>query len=240
MAFNQDQVRKARAAGLIVALVAVIVLAVAVFSGALGTPKAGSSQQGAAGSETAQSTEAQSGAQSDGSSSSDHTVADVDAENQPVVEQLETRYEDDPSNPTALLNLANGYFDWGVAVMNHAQTDEDDEHVVDLFSRAIAHYDDYLEQYGSENGANKAVQVDRAISIFYTGDHERAIQTLEDFTAEVADFGPAWANLGMFYENDGRTDDARAAYERALEADDDNAYGVRDYAEARLEALDAE
>ena len=42
----------------------------------------------------------------------------------------------------------------------------------------------------------------------------------------------------MFYENDGRTDKARQAYVTAIEAAGDaDAYGVRDYAQDRLDAL---
>ena len=64
------------------------------------------------------------------------------------------------------------------------------------------------------------------------------VETLEGFVTEVDDFGPAWANLGMFYESENRADDARAAYEKAIAADSDNSYGVKHYAQARLVTLD--
>ena len=41
----------------------------------------------------------------------------------------------------------------------------------------------------------------------------------------------------MFYESEGRTDDAKAAYERAVDADENDAYGVKTYAQQRLDAL---
>ena len=90
-----------------------------------------------------------------------------------------------------------------------------------------------------DNAGAKSALVDRAICVFYTGDHASAIAALEDLTQNVdPGFAPAWANLGMFYENDGRTDDARQAYETAIEAAGDaDAYGVRDYAQDRLDAL---
>ena len=41
----------------------------------------------------------------------------------------------------------------------------------------------------------------------------------------------------MFYESAGRTDDAKAAYQKAIDADPDDAYQVKTYAQQRLTAL---
>lgn len=231
MAFDAQQTRRAQVIVLAAAAVIVVAIAAVVFSGAL-TPGAANG--------TADSTSQAADGAADGSSqaagqavSSEHDMTHVDANYASVVEQLQAQYDSDPSNPSALLQLANGYFDWGVAARGVGATDEDDAHVVDLFNQAIARYDDYLEQ----NPDSKSVEVDRAISIFYAGDRDRAIAELESFTAEDGSFGPAWANLGMFYETEGRTDEAIAAYERAIESDSSDAYGVKDYAQQHLDAL---
>lgn len=231
MAFDAQQTRRAQVIVLAAAAVIVVAIAAVVFSGAL--------TQGAANG-TADSTSQAADGAADGSSqaaeqavSNEHDMTHVDANYASVVEQLQAQYDSDPSNPSALLQLANGYFDWGVAARDVVATDEDDAHVVDLFNQAIARYDDYLEQ----NPDSKSVEVDRAISIFYAGDRDRAIAELESFTAEDGSFGPAWANLGMFYETEGRTDEAIAAYERAIESDSSDAYGVKDYAQQHLDAL---
>lgn len=234
MAFDAQQTRRAQAIVLAAAAVIVVAIAAVVFSGAL-APGAATG--------TADSTSQAADGTADGSSqaagqavtSGEHDMTHVDANYASVVEQLQAQYDSDPSNPSALLQLANGYFDWGVAARDVVATDEDDTHVVDLFNQAIARYDDYLEQ----NPDSKSVEVDRAISIFYTGDRDRAIAELESFTAEDGSFGPAWANLGMFYETEGRTDEAIAAYERAIESDSSDAYGVKDYAQQHLDALSA-
>lgn len=234
MAFDAQQTRRAQAIVLVAAAVIVVAIAAVVFSGAL-TPGASNG--------TADSTSQAADGATDGSSqaagqavtSGEHDMTHVDANYASVVEQLQAQYDSDPSNPSALLQLANGYFDWGVAAREVVATDEDDAHVVDLFNQAIARYDDYLEQ----NPDSKSVEVDRAISIFYAGDRDRAIAELESFTAEDGSFGPAWANLGMFYETEGRTDEAIAAYERAIESDSSDAYGVKDYAQQHLDALSA-
>lgn len=225
MAFDAQQTRRMQA--IVLAVVALIVAAVAivVLSGAL-TP-------GTAADTTAEVQQAATTGEAD--ASDEHDMGHVDASYQSVVEQLQAQYDADPGNPSALLQLANGYFDWGVAAMDVVEDEDDDRHVVDLFSQAIARYDDYLEA----NPGSKSVEVDRAIAIFYTGDADRAIAELEEFTASDGTFGPAWANLGMFYENEGRTDDAVRAYERAIESDSSDAYGVKDYAQQRLDALSA-
>lgn len=233
MAFDAQQTRRAQVIVLAATAVIVVAIAAVVFSGAL-TPGAANG--------TADSTSQVADGAADGSSqaagqavSSEHDMTHVDANYASVIEQLQAQYDSDPSNPSALLQLANGYFDWGVAARGVGATDEDDAHVVDLFNRAIARYDDYLEQ----NPDSKSVEVDRAISIFYAGDRDRAIAELESFTAADGSFGPAWANLGMFYETEGRTDEAIAAYERAIESDSSDAYGVKDYAQQHLDALSA-
>ncbi|MDY4041179.1 MAG: tetratricopeptide repeat protein [Collinsella sp.] len=228
MAFNREQTKRAQAGVVIAILVLAVLLLVFVLSGAL-TPRSATRAAGSSAASTSAPAPSATGTAAAGESS----PSDVDASFSAAEEQLKAQYEADPSNPAALLNLANGYFDWGASAMGVATTDEERARARELFSSAIDSYDEYL----AKNPESKAVIVDRAISIFYTGDTTRAISELEAFTKKDADFGPAWANLGMFYEAAGRTDDARAAYERAIETDPDNTYQVKTYAEQRLQAL---
>ena len=239
MAFNAEQTKKAQAA-----LVLAVILLVVVLSGAL-TPKAASVSQagssaatattsGSAAANTTTNTGTSAAATGTANSSSDSSINsmdDVNAMYGTAAKQLQAQHEADPDNPSTLLNLANGYFDWGVAALNYA--DSSDSHVQDIFSKAIASYDEYLK--GSPS--SKSATVDRAICVFYSGDTSAAISALETFTAKDASFGPAWANLGMFYESAGRTDDAKAAYQKAIDADPDDAYQVKTYAQQRLTAL---
>ena len=236
MAFNQAQTRTVRVVVVSLALIAVIVLAVAVVGGGMLSAQSAQASDAAV---QQQGDGAPTASGSDAASADEVTMEQVDAQYTQATDALQEQYDADPDNPSALLNLANGYFDWGAAARGYATTEDDDYHVVHLFSQAIAHYDDYLERYGTDDGANKSVQVDRAIAIFYTGDVDTAVSTLEAFVAQTDDFGPAWANLGMFYESQGRIDDARSAYERAVSSDTDNSYGVKDYAQARLDALNS-
>ena len=131
------------------------------------------------------------------------------------------------------LTLANNFFDMGMSAMNGAKSEEDQQKAQDVFKQAIVHYDEYLA-----NNASPAAEVDRAICVFYAGEHEQAIADLEAFVARDATFAPAWANLGMFYESHGDAGKAEKAYRKAVDtAAEDDTYGVGDYARERLEAL---
>ena len=203
MAFSAQQTKRMQV--VIVAAIAIVVAVIAfvVLSGAF-APRPASDADAA---QTSTSSDATASGASD-----EHDMSHVDANYTSTIEQLQAQYDADPTNPSTLLQLANGYFDWGAAAQQVAATDEDGKHVVDLFNQAIARYDDYLE----DNPGSKSVEVDRAICIFYTGDVDRAISTLEEFVAQDDTFGPAWANLGMFYESEERIDDARAAPSRPI------------------------
>lgn len=245
MAFNQQQAKRAQAAVVIAVLVLVIALAVVVLSGGLGPAVPAAAPAGSSATDQADASagqaDAAAGSASSAANADAHTdasgmelasMADVDATYGAAEQNLQHAYDKDPANPVALLNLANGYFDWGSAAMHYAMSAEDEAHVRELFSQAIALYDQYLEQ----NPQSNSVIVDRAICVFYTGDHTRAIQLLEEFTADNAEFAPAWANLGTFYEADGQTDKARDAYERAVQTAGDAEASVRSFAEQHLEA----
>lgn len=230
MAFDTQQTRRARTAIVVIVLLVVAIVAVVlvVVPGVTGAPgSASQDQQAASGSAT-----------SDDTASGADAMDTVDAQYGTAAQTLLTQYESDPSNPSALLNLANGYFDWGVAALNHASSTEDTAHAHDLLNQAVGYYDTYL----ADNPGAKTAIVDRAICVFYAGDTDAAIAVLEDLvTNQDSGFAPAWANLGMFYESAGRTEEARNAYETAIDAaGDEDAYNVKDYAQQRLDALAAE
>lgn len=226
MAFSDQQAGRARAIVLIVALIIVAALAVAVVSGIF-SPAAQSGDQ--SGQEQAASADG-SETSTDGSA-----MESIDAQYGTAAQQLASQYEADPTNPSTLLNLANGYFDWGVAAINHAASDEDSAHARELLARAVEYYDTYL----ADNPGAKSATVDRAICVFYAGDTDQAIEALEALISDDPSFAPAWANLGMFYESQGSTEKAADAYRRAIEASaEDDAYNVGSYAQERLDALE--
>lgn len=171
----------------------------------------------------------QEGTAQDGSVSmpEGHPQVEVDEEGNATVSEDGTGTTSDP------LTLANNFFDMGMSAMASADDEESQAQARDLFTQAIAHYDTYLAEH-----ASASAEVDRAICRFYSGDHEGAIADLEAFTKRDATFAPAWANLGMFYESHGDTSKAIDAYEQAIAAaEQDDTYGVKDYAQQHLDAL---
>lgn len=178
---------------------------------------------------TAEQNASQGEATQDGSVSmpEGHPQVEVDEDGNAVVSEGGTTTTSDP------LTLANNYFDMGMSAMASATDAEGQSQAAELFTQAIAHYDEYLAEH-----ASASAEVDRAICVFYAGDHEGAIADLEAFTKRDATFAPAWANLGMFYESHGDESKAIDAYEKAIAAaEKDDTYGVKDYAQQHLDAL---
>ena len=241
MAFNTQQTKRTQVVVVVTAMVLVVILAAVVLSGAF-TPKASSAPAPDAGSAQQEQQSAAKDSDSNSSAESSATVTDANGNTLSTMDEvnatygtaernLQTTYDADSSNPVALLNLANGYFDWGDAAQSVAKTDDERQHARDLFSKAIELYDQYLK----DNPNSNSVIVDRAISIFYAGDHKKAIAALEEFTASNDSFAQAWANLGMFYQTDGQTDKAKDAYQKAVDTATDS--NVKTYAQQNLEAL---
>ena len=241
MAFNTQQTKRTQVVVVVTAMVLVVILAAVVLSGAF-TPKASSAPAPDAGSAQQEQQSAAKDSDSNSSTETSATVTDANGNTLSTMDEvnatygtaernLQTTYDADSSNPVALLNLANGYFDWGDAAQSVAKTDDERQHARDLFSKAIELYDQYLK----DNPNSNSVIVDRAISIFYAGDHKKAIAALEEFTASNDSFAQAWANLGMFYQTDGQTDKAKDAYQKAVDTATDSS--VKTYAQQNLEAL---
>ena len=171
--------------------------------------------------------------QSSQSTTEKPTVASMDERYQPLVTELEGKVSDNAEDKASLLSLGRYCFQWGASVRSLGTTDADTSHANELFEKAIAAYDQYLALEDSS-----AVRVDRALCQFYEGKTSEAQSALEELTEKDPEYGPAWANLGMLLEATGKTDDARAAYQKAIETDPDDEYQAKTYAEQRLKALD--
>ena len=157
----------------------------------------------------------------------DADKADGDAAATAGTDADDAASEDDP------LTRANNFFDMGMAAMESAQDEESQQQATGLFAQAVEYYDEYLA-----TASSSSAEVDRAICVFYSGDHEGAIADLEALVKRDSTFAPAWANLGMFYESHGDTAKAKKAYQQALDAaKKEDTYGVKDYAQQRLDAL---
>lgn len=72
-------------------------------------------------------------------------------------------------------------------------------------------------------------QVEFGISVAKRGLWKEATQRWESATATDPTYAAAWNNLGIGYEQLGRFDDARKAYEKALELDPNNTFFKTNY-----------
>lgn len=145
---------------------------------------------------------------------------------------LKAKVEADATDKASIINLANTYYEWASSVSNFASSDEQNAHVTELAQNALTYYDLYLSLEDSN-----AAHVNRALAQYLAGDIAGAQAYLEDFCASVTDYAPAWSNLGMIYNATGETDLALAAYNKVLEVDPDDTYGLKENAETQISTL---
>lgn len=162
----------------------------------------------------------------------EYNVDYVDSQYTDYVADLESQLEEDPENAETLLATARACSSWGTSVMMLAATDDEASHGTELVQRAIGYYDRYL---ALDNASD--ARVERAMCEYYLGDAETAKADLEAVTTDDPEYAPAWYDLGLLYEGQGLTDEARAAYQKAVELDPDDEQGVGTNAQSRIDAL---
>lgn len=175
--------------------------------------------------ETSQSAEAEN--------QTPQSAQDVDNVFRPAADALKKRLEEKPDNVALLNDLSSLYFNWGIQLMPFAKDQATLGHMQQVFSTAAETYDKLLGISPSDT-----VTVDKNLSLFYAGKSDEALKGLEELTKKSPDFASAWANLGMVYETEGRADDAKSAYKKAIEVNKEDNSRVKLYAESRLEALE--
>ena len=156
----------------------------------------------------------------------------VDSAYEASIASLEERHEQNKSDLATLLSLGSTYMAWGNEASMYASDEDASAHVSELYDKAIAAFDEYLSLNDSV-----AVEVERALCQVYGGSSDEGIAGLEKISQEHADYAPVWMNLGRIYEVMGTTEDAKAAYEKAVEADPDDSYGAKSYANTRLASM---
>lgn len=165
----------------------------------------------------------------------EYNVDYVDSQYTDYVADLESQLEDDPENTETLLATARACSSWGSYVLMLAANDDEAAHGEELMQRAIGYYDRYLELDNASDA-----RAERAMCEYYLGDTETATADLEALTTDDPEFATGWYDLGMLYEGQGRSDDALAAYGKAVELDPENEQGVGESAQSRIDALNGE
>lgn len=207
-----------------------IVMALSMMLPSLSAIFAGSSSSSSQSSQKADS--ASTTDSSDSSSSTTSSMASVDAKYSSTVSELEAKLKEKPKSLATLLNLGNDYMAWAYSASTYATDDTSKQHVNDLFQKAMGYYDQYLALNDSS-----AVRVNRALCQYYSGDVDGAKSALLELTQSDSTYGPAWANLGLMYESSGDTANAKSAYQKAEEADANDEYGAKSFAEQRLSVI---
>lgn len=161
------------------------------------------------------------------------SVETMDESYQGTVADLEAKVAENPDDADSLLSLAQNCSSWGTSVLMLASNDEDVTHGNEILDRAVGYYDDYLELEDSSSA-----RVSRALCLYYQGKTDEATSALEEVTTDYPDYASGWQSLGVVYESQDRTEEAKAAYEKAIELDPDDEQGVKSSAEQRLEALE--
>lgn len=156
---------------------------------------------------------------------------------QPTVAALTAAIQSDPESYTALVNLGNTYFDWAAQLQQASQTDSATigadlpiwVAAKDAYGRAVALKSD-----------EPPVLVDYAITVFYTGETDKAIVQVEKVIKKNPEFPPSYFNLGVFLTALGDNAKAVAAYQKYLELDPKGEQGNADFAKQELERLGAQ
>ncbi len=162
---------------------------------------------------------------SNNSSSTDSTY-------ESAIEGYQQQLDENPSDLTQYLNMADLYYDWAYAVMTGEKTSS--REYKDLFSEAVANYSSYL----AENTDSEA-SINQASAYFYSGDNASAIDVLTKCAQSDPDNALVYARLGTVYYQDGQNDLARENYNKAVELDPDDEKGAKSEAQNMLTVLDA-
>lgn len=185
----------------------------------------------------ARTTANSSAASSDATEASTESMDTVDAKYSAEIADLQTRLDNatsDNERLAPLLNLGNTYLTWASDAGPYATDETGQQHVQELYGLAQSAYEEYLALHESND-----VRTRVALCQFYAGDVDGAINALESFVATDAgnNYGPAWAYLGMMYQQNGDTEAATHAYTEATRADADDSYGAKSYATQQLANL---
>ena len=162
----------------------------------------------------------------------EYDVDYVDSQYEDYVADLESQLEGDPENAETLLATARACSTWGTTVMMLAADDAEAAHGTELVEHAVGYYDRYL---ALDNASD--ARAERAMCEYYLGDAETATADLEALTTDDPEYATGWYDLGLLYEGQGQSDEALAAYQKAVELDPDDEQGVGSSAQSRVDEL---
>ena len=144
----------------------------------------------------------------------------INAKHQPTVDALKPIAASKPASYTAMVNLANAYFDWAqelsTPVANQSQpTTTAIEAAFQTWALARVEYDKATKVKPKDS----SVQTDRAVAMFYSNDTTAALATVNKVIVQDPTFAPAWLNVALFYDALGQSEQAIIAYKKYVVLD---------------------
>lgn len=133
------------------------------------------------------------------------------------VSALKSTAASQPASFTAQVTLANAYFDWAKELSTPAQgqsqlTTAAMVAATQQWAAAKAAYESAVKLKPND----PPTLVDYSVATFYSGEPSAAVVTAVKVTKISPTFGPAWLNLGIFYERLGMSAQALAAFQQYL------------------------
>ncbi len=177
-------------------------------------------------------------------SSASNTVSGVEAQYSSLISSLTQKLDDNPDSLAYLANLGNAYMNSALAMAAASDAASFAEKVEASYASAVGYYDRYLEAASKDSSSAdqesiNTVTLKRALCQFNMGEEETAIQEVEDLLNAQPDYAMGWYELGTLYEQQGNSEEARAAYNKAVEADGEEGSAASLNAQFRLMILDA-
>jgi hypothetical protein len=144
------------------------------------------------------------------------TTATIDAiglTHTPVIKATEASLTADPKNYSLLIQQAQNYYDWAVAVqqVTKGQGGQD----TPIWQAAVPYY----RRAVAVKKADPSVLTDYAVSMFYSRDATAAITLGKQVESSTPTFTPIVFNLGIFYLDIGDKVNAKAQLTQYLKLD---------------------
>lgn len=157
---------------------------------------------------------------------------------QPMVDEQTAKLDKDANDQKAMYELATDYYNWAGKASSYAKDDQEKKDKAnELYQNAIDTYTRYLDAVGNYNSSDaKTAALNRAMAHKSLDNNDQAITELKKL-GEEADYANAWANLGMLYESESKTQEAMIAFEKAANSADIQSASSRNYAMQRLQPL---
>lgn len=172
----------------------------------------------------------QSAAGASGSKTTTQTVDAIGQQAAPTIRAIEASLTVEPKNYDLLVQQANSYFEWALAVRQAiaGTTRTDDQ---PIWKMASSYYERALKvKPGDPN-----VMTDYSVTIYYSNQPLQAVVLGEQIAAKNPKFAPIQFNLGLYYETLGDKANAKKALQKYLELDPNGANAAT--AKERLAAL---